>query len=95
MQRTCPWRHPEHTPDIAGGSDSQGEALTRDSVGRLENRGEYQFSGAPLEDDEDGGLPVVEAKAEAEGGISDDASPALANEEGTEERGWIRGETED
>jgi hypothetical protein len=42
-----------------------------------------------------GGLPVVEAKAEAEGGINDDASPALANEEGTEERGWIRGETED
>jgi hypothetical protein len=42
-----------------------------------------------------GGLPVVGAKAAAEGSIGGNALSALADEGGAGERGWIRGETEE
>jgi hypothetical protein len=75
--------------------DSQGEAVGRDAVGRVQCGPERDFSAYEREFAEEGRFPVVDAEAAEELGIGGDVSPALGDEGRAQEVWRLRREVEE
>ena len=73
----------------------QGEAAGRDTIGGLQGRSEGVVIPVEEETEEGRVTAVVDAEAAEEGGVGDEAAPALADGGGAGEGGRLRGEAEE
>jgi len=79
---------------VAAPPPRQGEARAGDAVGPAQRGHEVDVAVFVGEEAEEGRRPVVGAEAAEEGGVGEDAAPALADERGAGERRGERREAE-
>jgi hypothetical protein len=85
----------EEAQELAAVAPRQGEALAGDAVGPAQRGHELDVAVLVGEEAEEGRRPVMGAEAAEEGGIGEDATPALADEGGAGEGGGERREAEE